>query len=364
MNQSTPNLLGMDRDCLTDFFEKMGEQSFRADQVMQWIHQHGVTDFKAMTNLSKPLRLSLAASAEMRPPKVVNQQLSADGTQKWLLQFDDGNSVETVFIPEADRGTLCISSQVGCSLNCTFCATGWSGYNRNLSAEEILSQVWVAHDMLGWPENNQRVITNVVLMGMGEPLLNYDNVVHAIRGILDDLGYGLSKRRVTLSTAGVIPGIKRLKQDCPVSLAISLHAPNDDLRNQLVPLNKKYPIGELMQACGDYLAGQSRARVTIEYIMLDGINDSLEHAHQLCNVIGDIPSKVNLIPYNPIKAVNYNRSRLDQINRFRDVLMNHKIMTVTRKTRGDDIDAACGQLAGNFRDRTRRSEHSKHRLGL
>lgn len=364
MNQSTTNLLGMDRNRLANFFDEMGERSFRAGQVMQWIHQYGVTEFDAMTNLSKSLRQSLSVNAELRPPKVIKDQLSTDGTRKWLLQLDDGNSVETVFIPEAERGTLCISSQVGCSLNCTFCATGWNGFNRNLTTDEILSQVWIAHHLLGWPEGNQRIITNVVLMGMGEPLLNYDNVIPAIKLMLDDLGYGLSKRRVTLSTAGVIPGINKLKQDCNVSLALSLHAPNDELRSQLVPLNKKYPIKEVMQACRNYVSDQNRARVTLEYIMLDGINDSVSLARQLANIIGDMPAKVNLIPYNPISAVDYRRSPMNQINRFRDVLMENKIMTVTRKTRGDDIDAACGQLAGQFKDRTRRSEHAKHIVEL
>ncbi|GJL80595.1 MAG: dual-specificity RNA methyltransferase RlmN [marine bacterium B5-7] len=312
-----------------------------------------------MTDLSKTLRQRLASIAELRLPEMVSEQTSTDGTRKWLLSVAGGNAIETVFIPEDDRGTLCVSSQVGCSLNCTFCATARQGYNRNLSTSEIIGQLLFASRRLreasGTHLVNERLITNVVMMGMGEPLLNYDAVVPAMRLMLDDLGFGLSRRRVTLSTAGVVPGIDRLAIDCPVSLAVSLHAPGDPLRTELVPLNRKYNIAELLDACRRYVAGDSRRRVTFEYVMLKDINDSEGDARALVSLLKTVPSKINLIPFNPVAGIAYECSDSRSINRFRDILMAAGIMTVTRKTRGDDIDAACGQLAGNVLDRTRRS---------
>lgn len=348
------NLIGYPRDQLIEFFADLGEPRFRASQILKWIHQRGVTEFEEMTDLSKKLRAKLADIAIIEGLKPTTEKISVDGTRKWLLTLPDGNCVETVFIPEDSRGTLCISSQVGCSLNCTFCATGRQGFNRNLSSAEIISQLWYVHHELR-SENNRRPITNIVLMGMGEPLLNYEAVVTAMLLMLDDNAYGFSRRRVTLSTAGVIPGIKRLLADCPVSLAVSLHAPNDELRNQLVPLNKKYPIAELMNACRQYAAFDRRWRVTFEYIMLKGINDSVSQAKQLARILREVPAKVNLIPYNTVDGLQYERSDQKVIDRFRDVLLSQHIMTITRKTRGDDVNAACGQLKGKFTDRTHRS---------
>ncbi|HEX9627918.1 MAG TPA: 23S rRNA (adenine(2503)-C(2))-methyltransferase RlmN [Acidiferrobacterales bacterium] len=357
MNAATKtNLLGLDPQALQAFFVALGEKPFRARQVLQWIHHYGAADFDAMSNLGKELRARLAERAAIVAPEIVLDRQAADGTRKWLLKLADGNCIETVFIPEADRGTLCVSSQVGCTLNCSFCSTGHQGFNRNLDAHEIIAQLWVANRALGRDPKGERIITNVVLMGMGEPLLNFDNVVAAMRIMLDDMGYGLSRRRVTLSTAGVVPMLNRLREACPVSLAVSLHAPTDALRNELVPLNRKYPIAELLAACRRYVAGDGRRRITFEYVMLDGVNDSLEHARQLVALLRDVPSKVNLIPFNPFPAARYRRSDRATIDRFRDVLMQAGLMTVTRKTRGDDIDAACGQLAGRVQDRTRRAE--------
>ena len=357
------NLLNLDRQAMQDFFAAHGEKPFRATQVIQWIHQYGVDDFDAMTNLSKELRARLKDIAEIRAPEIAQDQVAADGTRKWLLRLGDGNAIETVFIPEEDRGTLCVSSQVGCTLNCSFCSTGHQGFNRSLTVAEIISQLLVANRALGRDPKGERIITNVVLMGMGEPLLNFDNVVPAMRLMLDDYGYGLSRRRVTLSTAGVIPMMDRLREECPVSLAVSLHAPNDALRNQLVPLNKKYPIRELLEACRSYCADSPRSRVTFEYVMLDGVNDSVEHAHELVRMLRDVPSKVNLIPFNPFPQTHYQRSPKPVIDRFRDVLIAAGLTTITRKTRGDDIDAACGQLAGQVQDRTRRRQRLTARLG-
>ncbi len=352
------NLLNLDRAGLETFFVDRGEKAFRAQQVLKWIHQNGVDDFDAMTNLSKPLRAQLAAETEIRPPEVVLDQRSEDGTHKWLLRLDDGNCVETVFIPEKDRATLCISSQVGCALDCTFCSTARQGFNRNLSVAEIIGQVWVAKRALQPEEGKSRVISNVVLMGMGEPLLNYDNVVRAMRIMLDDFAYGLSKRRVTLSTSGVIPAMDRLRDDIDVALAVSLHAPNDELRNELVPLNRKYPIKELLAACKRYVGSKSqRSRVTFEYVMLDGVNDTPAHARELIRILQGVPAKVNLIPFNPFPQTRYRRSSQAAIDRFRDILWQAGVNTITRKTRGDDIDAACGQLAGKVRDRSRRELH-------
>ena len=348
------NLIGYERIALTEFMAELGEPSYRADQILKWIHQRSETRFDAMTDLSKPLRRRLDEIASIEGLKVASEILSSDGTRKWLLELAEGNCVETVFIPEETRGTLCISSQVGCSLTCSFCATGRQGFNRNLTTAEIISQVWFVRNALR-TEQIERPITNIVLMGMGEPLLNYDQVIPALRLMLDDCSYGFSRRRVTLSTAGVIPGIERLLEDCPVSLAVSLHAPNDELRNQLVPLNRKYPIRKLMEACRRYASYDRRWRVTFEYIMLDGVNDSIWHARQLARILSDIPSKVNLIPYNQVDGLEYDRSSKDSINSFRDVLLTAGVMTITRKTRGDDVNAACGQLVGRFKDRTKRS---------
>jgi 23S rRNA (adenine2503-C2)-methyltransferase len=316
-----------------------------------------------MTNLGKELRARLRDTAEIRVPEIIQDQIAADGTRKWLLRLNDGNAIETVFIPEEDRGTLCVSSQVGCTLNCSFCSTGHQGFNRSLAVAEIISQLLVANRALGRDPKGDRIITNVVLMGMGEPLLNFDNVLPAMRLMLDDYAYGLSRRRVTLSTAGVVPMLERLREECPVSLAVSLHAPNDALRDQLVPLNKKYPIQELLEACRRYCADSPRSRVTFEYVMLEGINDSIEHAHELARILSDVPSKVNLIPFNPFPQTQYRRSSKQAIDRFRDVLIAAGLTTITRKTRGDDIDAACGQLAGRVQDRTRRRERLALKAG-
>jgi len=348
---------------MQEFFVGIGEKPFRATQVIQWIHQYGVDDFDAMTNLGKELRARLRDTAEIRVPEIIQDQTAADGTRKWLLRLNDGNAIETVFIPEEDRGTLCVSSQVGCTLNCSFCSTGHQGFNRSLTVAEIISQLLVANRALGRDPKGDRIITNVVLMGMGEPLLNFDNVLPAMRLMLDDYAYGLSRRRVTLSTAGVVPMLERLREECPVSLAVSLHAPNDALRDQLVPLNKKYPIQELLAACRHYCADSPRSRVTFEYVMLEGVNDSIEHAHELVRILSDVPSKVNLIPFNPFPQTQYRRSSKQAIDRFRDVLIAAGLTTITRKTRGDDIDAACGQLAGRVQDRTRRRERLALRAG-
>ncbi len=357
------NLLNLDRAAMQEFFVGLGEKPFRATQLIQWIHQYGVDDFDAMTNLGKDLRARLRDIAEIRVPEIAQDQLAADGTRKWLLRLDDGNCIETVFIPEEDRGTLCVSSQVGCTLNCSFCSTGHQGFNRSLEVSEIIAQLLVANRALGRDPKGERIITNVVLMGMGEPLLNFDNVLPAMRLMLDDYAYGLSRRRVTLSTAGVVPMMDRLRAECPVSLAVSLHAPSDSLRNELVPLNKKYPIRELLEACRRYCADSPRSRVTFEYVMLAGVNDSLAHAHELVRLLRDVPAKVNLIPFNPFPQTRYQRSSQEAIDRFRDVLVEAGLTTITRRTRGDDIDAACGQLAGRVQDRTRRRQRLAARAG-
>ncbi len=355
------NLLGMTRQQLEGFFTAMGEKPFRAVQVLKWIHQHWVEDFQDMTDLSKALRERLAQVAEIRAPEVVYDQASADGTHKWLLRLDDGNCIETVFIPEKDRGTLCVSSQVGCALDCTFCSTARQGFNRNLSSAEIVGQLWLANRRLA-PERTvagkapERVVSNVVLMGMGEPLLNFDNVVDAMRLMLDDNAYGLSKRRVTLSTSGIVPAMDRLKETLDVALAVSLHAPNDALRDELVPINRKYPIAELLDACRRYVREERHhQRITFEYVMLEGVNDSPEHARQLIALLRDVPCKINLIPFNPFPETRYRRSGDAVIRRFQEMLANAGYTTITRRTRGDDIDAACGQLVGKVADRSRRA---------
>lgn len=349
------NLLDLNRADMEAFFTDLGEKSFRARQVIQWLHQYAVSDFDDMTNLSKDLRARLKEAAEIIVPEVLLDQVSNDGTHKWLLKLDKGNSVETVFIPEKTRGTLCVSSQVGCALECSFCSTGQQGFNRNLSVAEIIGQIWVANKALGRDPKGDRVISNIVFMGMGEPLLNFDNTVKAIDLLMDDFAYGLSKRRVTVSTSGVVPALDRLKEVSDVALALSLHAPTDELRDELVPLNKKYPISEVLDACKHYLDGDTRRKVTIEYVMLEGVNDKPEHARALVKVLRGIPSKVNLIPFNSFPGTQYNRSSDAVIDRFRDILIKGGLITITRRTRGDDIDAACGQLVGTVIDKTKRT---------
>jgi 23S rRNA (adenine2503-C2)-methyltransferase len=352
------NLLELNRQALEAFFIARGEKRFRAQQVMKWIHGRGVIDFDAMTDLGKGLRADLRDDADIRVPEIVADQHSDDGSRKWLLRLADGNCIESVFIPEEGRGTLCVSSQVGCMLNCSFCSTARQGFNRNLTTGEIVGQLWLAANALAPRPDGTRRISNVVMMGMGEPLLNYDNVIRAMQVMLDDFGYGLSKRRVTLSTAGVVPAIRRLREDCDVSLAVSLHAADDPLRNELVPLNRKYPIAELLAACRDYVAGDGRRRVTFEYVLLAGVNDTDVHARRLVRLLEGVPAKINLIPFNPFPQTRYRCSPPATMDRFFSLLHRAGIVTITRKTRGDDIDAACGQLAGRFRDRTQRRARS------
>ncbi len=350
------NLLNFDLPALTEHFAQMGEKPFRAKQVMRWIHQGGAENFEQMTDLAKTLRAKLEQQAVVGIPALMAAQESKDGTRKWLLDVGTGNGVETVFIPETERGTLCISSQVGCALECTFCSTGRQGFNRNLSAAEIIGQLWWANKALGVTPKNERVISNVVMMGMGEPLANYDNVITALSIMLDDHGYGLSRRRVTVSTSGMVPQMDRLKEDMPVALAVSLHASNDKVRDEIVPLNKKYPLKELMAACQRYLVKAPRDFVTFEYVMLDGVNDKPEHARELIELVKDTPCKFNLIPFNPFPNSGYERSSNKNINIFKEILMEADLVTTVRKTRGDDIDAACGQLAGQVKDKTKRQE--------
>jgi 23S rRNA (adenine2503-C2)-methyltransferase len=354
MTDSRINFLNLDRAGLEAFFIRLGEKPFRARQVLSWIHQRFVTDFSAMTDLGKSLRKRLMDTAMITLPEVEYQYNSADGTYKWLLRLAGGNCIETVFIPEEGRGTLCVSSQIGCILDCSFCATGKQGFNRNLQVSEIIGQVWLANKALGRDPKGERIITNVVMMGMGEPLANFNNVVAAMNLMLDDFSYGLSWRRVTLSTAGMVPAIDRLHAVCPVNLAVSLHAPTDELRDELVPLNKKYPLEEVLAACQRYVAGDRKRTVTFEYVMLAGVNDSRQYARTLVRLLRGLPAKVNLIPFNPFPGSTYRCSNIDTINRFREELLQGGIMTITRKTRGDDIAAACGQLAGQVQDRTRR----------
>jgi 23S rRNA (adenine2503-C2)-methyltransferase len=360
---SKPNLLGFNRKAMEEFFVSLGEKPYRAQQVLKWIHFNGLSKMDEMTNLSKALREKLATLADIQAPEVAYESTATDGTHKWVLRLSDGNCIETVFIPEKTRGTLCVSSQVGCTLNCDFCSTGKQGFNRNLTADEIIGQVWVAVRSLSRENGlHDHAVTNVVMMGMGEPLLNFDNVVSAMDIMLDDFGYGLSKRRVTLSTAGVVPTMYKLREVSDVALAVSLHAPNDELRNVLVPLNKKYPLKELMAACREFFKDEKRRYVTMEYVMLAGVNDSPEHARQLIALLKDVRAKVNLIPFNPFPNTNYQRSDAATIDAFRETLMNAGINAITRKTRGDNIDAACGQLVGQVKDRTRRSERHKKKF--
>jgi len=356
------NLLDFNRAALEAFFISNGEKPFRARQLMQWVHQRGITDFAQMTDMSKHLREILQQHCSIERPRILEQQKSADGTRKWLLSIDDSdNAIECVLIPEKNRMTLCVSSQVGCTLNCSFCSTAKQGFNRNLTTAEIIAQLHFAHHAL-LAEGYQQGVTNVVMMGMGEPLLNFDAVIAAVDMMCDDFGYALSKRRVTISTAGVVPAMLKLEQVTDVALAVSLHAPNDRLRNQLVPINRKYPIAELMRACHSYIDGYKSRKITFEYVMLDGVNDSLEHARQLARLIGDIPCKLNLIPFNPYPHADYRCPDQATIDRFREYTASKGIVTVTRRARGDDIDAACGQLVGDFHDRSRRS--SKHQLSI
>lgn len=353
------NLLGLSRQQLEDFFLGLGEKKFRAQQVMKWIHHQGVTDFSAMSNLGKSLREKLAGIASITPPEIAEQQDSADGTRKWAIRVEGGSLVEAVLIPEGGRATLCVSSQVGCSLDCKFCSTGKQGFQRDLTAAEIIGQVWLAIDSFdGWQAGKGRVVTNVVMMGMGEPLLNFDNVVAAMDLMTDDLAYGLSKRKVTLSTSGVVPALDRLAGFTDVSLAISLHAPNDELRNQIVPINRRYPIQQLLQSARDYLNAQSDRKrvVTIEYTLMAGVNDHVQHARELCRLLQDYPCKINLIPFNDFPNSGFKRPSGNAVSRFWQILIDAGFIVTVRSTRGDDIDAACGQLVGEVVDRTRRSE--------
>jgi 23S rRNA (adenine2503-C2)-methyltransferase len=358
------NLLGMSLPKLQAYFQAMGEKPFRAVQVMKWIHQRGVTDFAAMTDVSKSLREKLTANAEVRLPKIVEEHLASDGCYKWIVEVASGSRVETVFIPEATRGTLCISSQAGCSLDCSFCATGKQGFNSNLSTAEIIGQLWWANHRLGGFASDKpgdgkmsRKVSNIVMMGMGEPLLNFDNVMDALSLMMEDNAYGLSKRRVTISTAGVVPAIDKLKDYTDASLAVSLHAPNDELRNQIVPVNRKYPIRELLRSVRDYMASLPDKRVpVIEYTLIAGINDHRQHARELAVLLRDFPCKINLIPFNPFSQSEYRRPSGSSVTNFRQILHEAGYTVTVRTTRGEDIGAACGQLVGDVADQTRRSE--------
>jgi 23S rRNA (adenine2503-C2)-methyltransferase len=349
------NLLDLDAAGFAGFFAELGEKPFRARQVLRWVHQRREGEFGRMSDLAKGLRDKLAAAACIKAPRIVGDTLAGDGTRKWLLKVDGANAVEAVFIPEARRATLCISSQAGCVLDCAFCSTGKQGFNRNLSTAEIIGQLWLAKKLLG-ESKEERIISNVVMMGMGEPLLNLDNVIPALRLMLDDNAYGLSRRRVTVSTSGVIPGMDRLRDECPVALAVSLHAPNDRLRDRLVPVNRRYPLRELLAACNRYLEKAPRDFITFEYVMLDGVNDSDANARELAAISREVRCKYNLIPFNPFPRSGFTRSPDARIRGFASVLQNAGVTVTTRKTRGDDIAAACGQLAGDVADRTRRSE--------
>jgi 23S rRNA (adenine2503-C2)-methyltransferase len=354
-------LLGLAPADLEAFIADLGEKPFRARQVSRWLHQRFVSDVAGMTDLSKALREKLAATTVIESPKVLKDTTASDGTRKWLLDVGNGNAVEAVYIPEDDRGTLCISSQAGCALDCAFCSTGKQGFNRNLTTAEIVGQLWYANRTLladgitaPWVEQGRAPITNVVMMGMGEPLANFDNVVPALKLFLDDNAYGLSRRRVTLSTSGIVPMIDRLAQECPVALAVSLHAPDDALRDRIVPINRKHPIAELLASCNRYLPYAPRDFVTFEYVMLDGVNDQPEHAHALAQIARDVACKVNLIPFNPFSGTEFTASPRERIRAFQQVLKDAGVTTTVRKTRGDDIDAACGQLAGQVQDRVKR----------
>ena len=355
------NLLDLDPTGLAAFFAARGEKPFRARQVSRWVHQRFASDVAEMSDLAKVLREKLAADVEIGAPRIVRDTTAADGTRKWLIDVGSANAIETVYIPEDDRGTLCVSSQAGCALDCAFCSTGKQGFNRNLTTGEIVGQLWHANRSLladrivaPWVEAGRAPITNVVMMGMGEPLANFDNVVRALALMLDDNAYGLSRRRVTLSTSGLVPQIDRLRDECPVALAVSLHAPTDELRNRLVPINRVHPLPELMAACVRYIERAPRDFVTFEYVMLDGVNDTDAHAHALRALVRDVPCKLNLIPFNPFPGTEFRVSPRARIAAFQRILTDGGLVTTIRKTRGDDIDAACGQLAGQVRDRTKR----------
>ena len=358
------NLLNLDGAALKAYVSALDEKPFRARQLLRWIHRQGQSDFAAMTDLARSLREKLQGQAVVSASPVLLDATSDDGTRKWLLDVGAGNAIESVFIPEDDRGTLCVSSQAGCAVNCRFCSTGHQGFSRNLSTAEIIGQLWWAEFHLRKPGSDERVISNVVMMGMGEPLQNYDAVLPALRLMLDDDAYGLSRRRVTVSTSGMVPQIDRLGADCPVALAVSLHAPNDALRDELVPLNRKYPLRELLAACQRYLRVAPRDFITFEYVMLDGVNDSDAHARELIALVADTPCKFNLIPFNPFPGSGLRRSAPERIRAFSQRLQEAGIVTTTRKTRGDDIDAACGQLAGEVQDRTRRSARMASSAGI
>ncbi len=348
--KSKTNLLDFDREGLKAFFVEIGEKPFRATQLLKWIYQEGVDDFDQMTNLSKSLRTWLKQHCVIQAPEILLEKIATDGTRKWVVEMSCGNRVESVFIPEQNRGTLCVSSQIGCALACTFCSTARQGFNRNLNVSEIIGQLYIAQKRLGEAQR----ITNVVMMGMGEPLLNFDNVVAAMNLMMDDFCYGLSKRRVTVSTSGIVPAMQRLNAVCDVSLAVSLHAANDKLRNELVPINQKYPLKELMEACRQYDKQGPRKHITFEYVMLAGVNDTVSDAKALIKLLNKVPAKINLIPFNPFPQSDYHCSSMDDILKFRDILHNAGFVTTIRKTRGDDIDAACGQLVGQVKDKSRR----------
>lgn len=347
---NTVNLLDFDRKGLAAFFVGIGEKSFRATQLLKWIYQEDITDFDQMTNLSKSLRAYLKEHCTITAPEILLEQIASDGTTKWVVEMGRGNRIESVFIPEEKRGTLCVSSQIGCALACTFCSTAKQGFNRNLSVAEIIGQLYVAQKRLG----DKKRITNVVMMGMGEPLLNFNNVVAAMNLMMDDFTYGLSKRRVTISTSGIVPAMNRLNEVCDVSMAVSLHAANDELRDELVPINQKYPLKELMEACREYAQQGPRKHITFEYVMLEGINDSVQDARTLVKRLKNVPAKINLIRFNPFPNSGYRCSSVDTITQFKDILHKAGLVTTIRKTRGDDIDAACGQLVGKVKDKSRR----------
>jgi 23S rRNA (adenine2503-C2)-methyltransferase len=353
------NLLDLDGEALSAFVSGLDEKPFRARQLKRWVHRLGEADFGRMSDMARSLREKLADIADISPPKIVSDSVASDGTRKWLLDVGNGNAIEAVFIPEAGRGTLCVSTQAGCTLACEFCSTGRQGFNRNLSTGEIIGQLWLANRELGAAPGGERVISNVVLMGMGEPLLNFEATVAALKLMIDEDAYGLSRRRVTLSTSGIVPMIDRLREECPVALAISLHAPNDALRDRLMPINRKYPLRELLAACGRYLDRAPRDFITFEYVMLDGVNDGEAHARELIGLVADVPCKINLIPFNPFPNSGFVRSPRRAIEGFSELLNAAGIVTTTRKTRGEDIDAACGQLAGQIQDRTRRGTRAE-----
>jgi len=361
-NNILKNLLELNNNQLTEYLKKFGHKPYRAKQLMRWIYRFGVGEFDSMTDIAKSFRETLKTNACVLVPQINFDHISNDGTRKWLLDVGENNGIETVFIPEDDRGTLCISSQVGCALECTFCSTGRQGLNRNLSSGEIIGQLWLANKMLRMQDNyrkldvNDRIISNVVMMGMGEPLSNYKNVVKSLEMMLDDKVYGLSRRKITLSTSGLVPAIDKLRDDCPVSLAISLHAPDDTLRDQIVPINKRYPLADLMASCQRYLERAPRDFITFEYVMLKGVNDSTDQAKSLIKLVKNVPCKFNLIPFNPFPNSGYECSDRKSILEFRNILSDSNIVTTIRRTRGADIDAACGQLAGQVQDKTKRTQ--------